>query len=113
VAEGDRSAREASIVKRRPRSVRDVCIAKLGVHRGAIAAARVAQWAIATRELGHVPTVAEYSDWWALSERTGWYHASRIEAVFGDEWRDVVELVAREIDRRMSPRQVQRLTVVV
>lgn len=96
----------------RPGTVLDVCTERLGVHRGAIAAARVAQWALATADLGHVPTTVEYANWWAVTERTGWNHRSACRDVFGDDWPDVVEFVARQIGDRRSPREVMRLDVV-
>jgi len=98
---------------RKARTVQQVCIAKLGVHRGAVAAARIAQYAIATRELGHVPTTEEYSEYWAVAERTAWLHRRAVRDVFGDDnWRQVVEQVAAEIDRgagSLSPRRVMDL----
>jgi hypothetical protein len=96
-------------------SVHRYCVRKLGVHRGAIAAARVAQWAIATAELGHLPTTVEYSEWWAVTERTGWYHRAAVHAALGDEWPQVVEQLARLAQERKarSPRAVQQLAVVL
>lgn len=83
---------------------------RLGVHKGALAAANVAQWALATYDLGHVPTVVEYAEYWAIAERTGWLHGKRAADVFGkDEWRSVVEAVAAEITQRRSPRAVMAL----
>lgn len=94
-------------------SVQRFCVRKLGVHRGALAAARVAQWAIATAELGHVPTTVEYAEWWAIDERTGWRHRALVHEAFGDEWQPVVERVAAELVRRgaRSPGAVQQLPV--
>lgn len=91
-------------------SVLQACVARLGAHRGARAAANVAQYAITTRELGHVPTTVEYADYWALSERSGWDHRARVKSVFGDDWREVVETVAAEIERR-STREVMGLPI--
>lgn len=94
-------------------SVHRHCVLKLGVHRGAIAAARVAQWAIATAELGHVPTTVEYSEWWAVDERTGWRHRAAVSAALGEDWQPVVERIAAEAQRRQarSPRAVQALAL--
>lgn len=93
-------------LRRQPRTVLEVCVARRGVHRGSLAAAHVAQWAMAIDALGHVPTVVEYAEWWSISERTGWRHAERVEAVFGDEWRSVVEAIAgaarKYVDGRLS-----------
>jgi hypothetical protein len=63
-------------------------------------AAHVAQWAMATAELGHVPTTVEYSEFWFVSERTGWAHRAGIRDVFGEGWQDVVQAVAVEVKRR-------------
>jgi hypothetical protein len=89
------------------------CVSKLGVHRGALAAARVAQWAIATADLGHVPTTVEYVAYWAISERTGWNHRALVHEAFGEDWPRVVEHVAGQLARRKerSPRVVQGLAV--
>jgi hypothetical protein len=98
------------MAKRKPRTVLEHCVAKLGVHQGAFAAANVAQYAIATKDLGHVPTTDEYCEWWAVSERTGWYHRSRIRDVFGDDWPDVIEQVSHLI-KTSSPRAAMSLPV--
>lgn len=100
---------------RKPRTIQEQCIAKLGIHRGAIAAARVAQYAIATHELGHVPTTDEYCDYWAVDERTGWRHRAVIRDVYGDQWGEVVEAVAAPIAqlKTRSPRAVMGLRVAV
>ena len=94
-------------------SVRRHCTAKLGVHRGAIAAARVAQWAMTTADLGHLPTTVEYADWWAMSERNAWRHRSLVHEAFGDDWATIVDDLAAEIVRRKvhSSRGVQALAV--
>jgi hypothetical protein len=101
------------MTRRQPRTVQEVCRAKLGVHRGALAAANVAQYAITTHELGRFPTAVEYADWWAISERTAWRHRERITDAFGDDWREVVEAVADEIGGRLAPRDVMNLPVPV
>jgi hypothetical protein len=81
-------------------SVLDCCVSKLGVHKGAVAAANVAQLAIATNELGHFPTALEYADYWAVDERSAWRHRARGRDVFGEDLQDVVELVAARIQSR-------------
>jgi hypothetical protein len=101
--------------KSKPMTVQRHCVAKLGVHRGAIAAARVAQWALATAELGQMPTTVEYAEWWALDERTGWRHRALVHQALGDDWQAVVEDLAAEIKRRQarSPRAVQQLAIAL
>lgn len=96
-------------------SVHRYCVQKLGVHRGAIAAARVAQWAITTDELGHVPTTVEYAEWWSVDERTGWRHRALIQEALGGEWASIVTRIAVEAGRRRarSPRAVQRLELAL
>jgi hypothetical protein len=95
---------------KKPLSVRDACMRKLGVHRGAFVAAHVAQWAITAEDLGRFPTTAEYAEWWALDERTGWRHRAEIRDVFG-EVEPVVMAVAARIEGSRSPRAVMRLAV--
>jgi hypothetical protein len=95
------------MAKRQPRTVLEVCVASLGVHRGAVAAANVAQWAIATSELGHVPTVAEYVDYWAITDRSGWNHAARVREALGDDWRAVVDALSRHLESH-APGRVMR-----
>jgi hypothetical protein len=92
----------------KPLSVRDYCIRAAGVHRGALTAARVAQWALAADDLGHFPTTVEYAEWWAVDERTAWRHRASIKDVFGDV-EPVVMAVAAEIAGRRSPRAVMKL----
>ena len=100
-----------AVKRRKPISVIDYCVARHGVHKGAFVAAHVAQWAIVSRELGHVATTVEYSEYWFCDERSGWRHRADIASVFGEEWPRVVEAVAAEIDGRLSPRAVSKLTV--
>jgi len=94
-------------------TVLEACTRKRGVHRGAITAAHVAQWALATADLGHVPTTVEYADYWAVKERTGWNHRAGVRDVFGDDWPELVEDLAAEIRRRRlrSPRDVLAVAV--
>jgi hypothetical protein len=99
------------MAKRQPRTVLEACVVKLGVHRGAIVAAYVAQYAIAADELGHVPSTSEYRDYWAISERTAWLHRSKMRDVFGEEWRTVVESVVAAMGKSRSPRKLIRTPV--
>lgn len=96
-------------------SVHRYCVQKLGVHRGAIAAARAAQWAITTNELGHFPTTVEYAEWWAIDERTGWRHRALIHEALGGEWASIVTRMAVAAGRRQarSPRAVQKLKLAL
>lgn len=98
---------------RKPRTVLEACVAVKGVHRGAFAAAHIAQLAMQTRELGRIPSAVEYADWWAVDERTAWRHRAEARDVFGDAWEDVVLVLVAEMDRRSvrSPRGVQELAV--
>lgn len=90
-------------------SVQEVCIRRLGLHRGAIAAARVAQLAIAQRDLGHWPTAVEYAEYWSVIERTAWNHrAAALAGVVGPELegddalavlKSVVDTLVQAIDR--------------
>lgn len=98
---------------REPRTVLDICVARVGVHRGAVAAAAVAQYALTTVELGHVPTTDEYIAEWAISERTGWRHRERMTAVFGEAWPDVVAAVAAEVERRSVRLPARAMALVV
>lgn len=89
------------------------CTRKLGIHRGALAVARVSQWAMVTAELGHVATTVEYAEWWAISERTGWYHRALIQEALGDQWPEIVTKFAEVIVARQvrSPRAAMKLAV--
>lgn len=93
---------------RQARTVLEVCVARLGVHRGAVAAANVAQWAIATHELGHVPTTVEYAEYWAIAERSGWNHRARIRDALGEDWQPVVESIAAAAGKTQSRAAVMR-----
>jgi hypothetical protein len=92
-------------------TVLQACTQKVGVHRGALAAAAVAQYAMTADDLGRFPTAVEYAEWWAISERSAWRHRARIEDVFGESWPSVVELVADELRKKRvrSPRAAMRL----
>ena len=95
-------------------SIQRACIQRLGVHRGALAAARVAQWAMVTADLGRVPTTVEYSEWWAITERTGWHHRALVRDALGEDWPTVVERVAEVVAAKKlrSPRAVQQLALI-
>jgi hypothetical protein len=98
-------------VARQRASVLDWCVAALGVHRGALAAAKVFQYAQATRDLGHVPSHVEYARYWHVAERNGKKHRSQIQAVFGDEWEAVIERVAARMDDEMRQRDVALMSL--
>jgi hypothetical protein len=72
-------------------------VAALGVHKGALACAHLIQWAMTTAELGEVPTVEQYAESWAVTERTGWRHAAELRAVFGEDWRAAVEDLSHKV----------------
>jgi hypothetical protein len=90
------------MAKRAPRTVLEACVAKQGVHKGAFTAAWTGQYALATVELGHVPSNREYAEYWAMDERNGWDHRARIKDVFGEKWPEVVQYLADEIERRKT-----------
>ena len=94
-------------------TVLQACVARLGVHRGAVAAANVAQLAITTVELGHFPTAVEYADYWAVIERTAWHHRRRAREGLGEGWQEIIEQLAAAAVRRRarSPRAVMSLPV--
>lgn len=95
-------------------TILQACTRKLGQTRGGLAAANIAQYAIAQAELGHFPTAVEYADYWAISERTAWRHRSRCEAAFGDAWPEVVEQLAAYLvkSRERSPRSAMGYELV-
>lgn len=86
--------------RRQATTVLDVCVARVGVHRGALAASYVARYAMTLNRLGKFPTAVEYADDWAMVERSAWHHRARMQEALGDDWPAVVEHVAREIGRR-------------
>lgn len=96
---------------KRPPTVLQACVRQLGVHRGAIAAAQAAQWAITTAELGRFPTNIEYCEYWAINERTGYNHRATLRAVFGDDWKAVVESIAERAAGARSPGRVVKVRV--
>jgi hypothetical protein len=100
-------------VARQPRTVLEVCVANLGVHRGAVAAANVAQLALTTSDLGHFPTAVEYAEYWAVIERTAFHHRRRAREGLGDEYQAVVLQLAAIITAKKSrsPRAVMSLPV--
>lgn len=109
-----RSAGGRSSVSRKPRTLLAVCVAALGVHRGALTAAWLVEHALATRGLGHVPTAAEYAEWAFVEERTAWRRRASLRAVFGDDgWREVVARLAElpELDRSGSLRRLVEIPV--
>jgi hypothetical protein len=93
-------------------SILDYCVRSAGVHRGALVAAWVAQWAMTANDLGRFPTAVEYAEWWAVDERTAWRHRAGIRDVFGDV-EPIVMAVASGVDGRRSPRAVMGLPVPV
>jgi hypothetical protein len=87
-------------VNRRQASVLDLCVARVGVHRGALAASYVARYAMTQMRLGRFPTAVEYADDWVITERTAWNHRAAMQAALGDDWPQIVAHVADEIERR-------------
>lgn len=90
-----------------------VCVRELGPKRGGMAAAAIVSYAIATADLGHVPTAVEYAEWFGVSERTAWRHRERCRDVFGDRWRDVVGDLANELRRREDRSRASALSALV
>jgi hypothetical protein len=98
-------------VARKPATLLELCVARRGLHRGALTAAWVIQWAATARELGKFPTTAEYAEWWAVSDRNAWRHRAAIHEALGDDYQAVVLHIAQELDARMSRRQAMKLKV--
>lgn len=96
---------------RKPRTVLEQCVAARGVHRGALTAAHIAQYAMATRALGRIPGAETYADYWSVDERTAWRHRQGIREVYGDKWREVVQLVADELGDQLSPKSARTVEV--
>lgn len=94
-----RLRQNGAMARRQDTSVLRACVVRLGVHRGATAAARVVQIALAERDLGHFPTAVEYADYWAVSERTAWGHRAAARAGIGDELERVSSELAALPDR--------------
>jgi hypothetical protein len=71
----------------------DVCLVAAGGDLRAIPKAAkvcefILEWAVATRVLGHTPTVSEFSKWWKHSEklqRTAWRRLEMFRELFPDE----------------------------
>jgi hypothetical protein len=89
------------------------CVRKLGVHKGALAAARISQYAMVVADFGRLPTNLEYAEWWAVDERTGWRHRALMVEALGEDWQPIVERVAAVIAAKKlrSPRAVQQLAL--
>lgn len=45
----------------------------------------IQQWAIVHRDLGRRPTVAEYANWWKVTERTAYNQLADFAKAFPDE----------------------------
>jgi hypothetical protein len=70
------------------------------VPRGTRVAGYIAQWAMASNEVGKFATTVEYTEHLGIDERTGWRHRAAIHALFSDdEFRVLVDAV-RELVRR-------------
>jgi hypothetical protein len=98
-------------VAKQPRTILEVCVARLGVHRGALAAANVAQLAMTAADLGRFPTALEYAADWSLSERSAFNHRGRARDGLGENWQQIIEGLALELVARKarSPRAVMAL----
>jgi len=67
--------------------------------KGVVGCGAVVLWAIATRELGHLPTTVEFAEWWRISERQAWRYRANVHELFpGNELAAIVEHVAGGID---------------
>lgn len=83
----------------KPGTVLDHYTERYGVHKGAIAAAHMAQIAATVIEYGRDFTNEQYMELWAVSERTAWAHRAEAVEVYGDGWRDVGAELARLMER--------------
>jgi hypothetical protein len=84
----------------RQSSVIELCVARVGVHRGALAASYVARYAMTQTRLGKFPTTVEYAEDWAIDERSAWRHRAKMHDALGEDWPAIVEHVAAQIERR-------------
>jgi hypothetical protein len=94
---------------RKPRTLLEVCVARLGARRGGFAAAWLIEHALAYQEFGRVPTAVEYAEWAFISERAAWQRRASLREVFGDEWKEVAERLVADVDSRESRRRLVRL----
>jgi hypothetical protein len=85
------------MARRQPRTILEACVARQGNFRGGITAARTVEFAWCQVDLGHFPTAVEYAEWAHVDERTSWRHRAAIRDVFGDEWENVIEQLARAV----------------
>jgi hypothetical protein len=72
-------------VKRKPGTLLELAIARVGVLRGSRVLAYMIQWDVVRRELGHEPTREEFSDWWQQSERTTYRDQALFKEAFPGE----------------------------
>jgi hypothetical protein len=60
----------------------ELCVAKLGIVKGARVCSFIASWCIASNALGRAITIEEYAEWWREDLRTSYRHQARFREVF-------------------------------
>ncbi len=86
------------------RTLLEVCIARGGYLRGARVAEFVIEWTIAADQLGHQPSVREFSHWWKdKSERTTWRRLDDFKTVF-PEFDNPAPIAAQLLKQRATKR---------
>lgn len=92
-------------------SVLDHYTDRYGVTKGAWRAAHMVQIAVVVQEHGRDFGNGDYIKYWGVDETTGWNHRREAREVYGDNWRDVAEELAKLMDDQnvRSPAAAQRL----
>lgn len=70
---------------RKPATLAEAAIGKLGVVKGARVLAFMVSWSQTTDAIGHAPTVAEYATFWHQHERTVYRDLARFRECFEHE----------------------------
>jgi hypothetical protein len=94
-------------------SLLELCIASVGVHRGALAASYVVRYAMTMNRLdGRLPTAVEYAEDWVIAERSAWNHRAKMHAALGDDWPDIVEHIAKQMQlKQLGERKAMNVNV--
>jgi hypothetical protein len=70
---------------RRPRSVLDLVVGRVGARRGYRVGTFLVSWSIVYQALGRAPSIEEYGDWWKLSRSTAFREQALFREAFPGE----------------------------
>lgn len=100
-----------SRTRRPPRTLLEICVTRGGSLKGGRVGAFIAQWAMASRSMGHSITLDEYADWWCESRSASFRHQRLFRELFPhlDTPQPLADALIRAYDDELFRRGVKGL----